>query len=503
MKSVLLLRVRLFELFVSSMTSLCDHARSSPARRLVASREVLWRQSQCPRQPRYTLATMLLLVLLAAVATAAAQNETQPPRTPLPPRREQFRVIYEWNAIDFMWSSPADREAYLNTSRYIPQNVLISGINFYGENLFLTVPRMLDGVPATLGTIPVQQSETSPKIQPFPSWKDNEIGNCNALQFVQNIEIDRNGIMWILDNGRVGTLTRSPSTKCPPSIVFIDLKTGKNEMERIPFPADTVNLNTTYLNDLVVDNRNGDFAYITDNSAIDPGIIVFRRSDKKSWKVRDKTSMRLAEEAQFFRINGTTVTLPVNIDGIALGPQFRTQNNEIDRTVYYCPLASYHMYAINASVLQNESLSQMGESAIKPHIVDLGRKPSQTDGMKMDSTGVLFFGLIGNSTIAEWNTTVDFHVGQRTIARDPNYIQWVDRFTFDDRGNVYVVVNRLFNFVKNQVSLNEVNYRILKSHTGFKSYVYADDLGPAAPGAASVPALASSLMLIALTHLLA
>lgn len=447
---------------------------------------------------------MLLLALLAAVAAAAAQNESQTLRPPLPPRREQFRVIYEWNAIDFTWASPADREAYLNTSQYIPQNVLISGINFYGENLFLTVPRMLDGVPATLGTIPIQQSETAPKIQPFPSWKDNAIGDCNALQFVQNVEIDRNGIMWILDNGRVGTLTRKPSTKCPPSLLLIDLKTGKNEMERIPFPSDTVNLNTTYLNDLVVDNRDGDYAYITDNSAVDPGIIVFRRRDKKSWKVRDKASMRMVEEAQNFRVNGTTVTLAVNIDGIALGPQFRTENNESDRTVYFCPLASYHLYAINASVLQNETLAQMGGNAVSPYVVDLGRKASQTDGMKMDSTGVLFFGLIGNSTIAEWNTTTDFHVGQRTIARDPNYIQWVDRFAFDDRGNVYVVVNRLFNFVKNEVLLNEVNYRILKSHTGSKSYVYAEDLSPAAvPGAAAIPALASSLLLVALAQMLA
>lgn len=447
--------------------------------------------------------TMHLLLLLAAVAAAAAQNDTQSPRPPAP-RREQFRVIYEWNAIDYEWASPGDREVYLNTSRYIPQNVLISGINFYGENLFLTVPRMLDGVPATLTTVPVQQSDTAPKLRPFPSWADNEVGNCNALQFVQNVEIDRNGIMWILDNGRVGTLTHTPNTKCPPSLVLIDLKTGKNEMERIPFPADTVNSNNTYLNDLVVDNRDGDYAYITDNSAVDPGIIVFRRSDKKSWKMRDKQSMTLVNEAQSFRINGTMVTLPVNIDGIALGPQFRTEDNNIDRTIFYCPLASYHLYAINASVLRNESLAQMGPDAIRPYVVDIGTKPSQTDGMKMDSTGVLFFGLIGNSTIAEWNTTVDFHLGLRTIARDPNYIQWVDRFTFDDRGNVYVVVNRLFNFVKNQVSLDEVNYRILKSHTGSRSYVFAEDLKPAGEhSAAAAPALASSLLALALAYLLA
>ncbi|CAH0397838.1 unnamed protein product [Chilo suppressalis] len=445
---------------------------------------------------------MLPVLFLAALAAAAAQNDTQPARPPSP-RREQFRVIYEWNVIDFEWRSPADREAYLSTNRYIPQNVLISGINFYGENLFLTVPRMLDGVPATLATVPVQQSDTAPKLKPFPSWEDNAVGNCSALQFVQNVEIDKNGVMWILDNGRVGTLTQKPNPMCPPSLVLIDLKSGKNEMERIPFPAEILNSNTTYLNDIVVDNRDGDYAYITDNSAVDPGIIVFRRSDKKSWKVRDTKSMSSMPEASAFRINGTSINLPVNIDGIALGPQFYTSDGNIDRTIYYCPLSSFHLYAINASVLRNDSIEGT-DGSIRPYVVDLGTKASQTDGMKMDSNGVLFFGLIGNSTIAEWNTTVNFHVGQRTIARDPNYIQWVDRFTFDDRGNIYVVVNRLYNFVKNQVFTKEVNYRILKSFTGSKSYIFSEDLKPAGlPGAAAVPTLGASVLFIALAHLLA
>ncbi|CAG4983131.1 unnamed protein product [Colias eurytheme] len=447
---------------------------------------------------------MLLLVLFTVVAAVAGQNDKQMPKS-IVTHREQFRVIYEWHSIDFIWESPEDREASLNNSNYIPQNVLISGINYYGDNIYLTLPRMLSGVPATLAMIPAHQNETTaPKLKPFPSWAENKVGDCASLQFVQNIEIDRNGIMWILDNGRVGTLTQKPDPKCPPSIVLIDLKTGKNEMERIPLPSEIVDPNTTYLNDLVVDNRDGDYAYITDNSAVDPGIIVFRRSDKKTWKLRDKRSMSSVPEATLFRINGTTVNLPVNVDGIALGPQFHAENDTIDRTVYYCPLASFHLYAINASVLQNELLGEKGEGAIRPYVVDLGTKASQTDGMKMDSTGILFYGLIGNSTIAEWNTTVDFHIGQRTIARDPNYIQWVDRFTFDDRGQLYVVVNRLYNFVKNQVSVDEVNYRILRSYTGLKSYVYGEDLTPPSGhhGAGAAPTIGASLLLLAIAQLL-
>ncbi|GBP18149.1 Protein yellow [Eumeta japonica] len=447
----------------------------------------------------------LVLAAVALAAAASAQTDDAAPRASVP-RREQFRVIYEWNVIDYEWASAEDREIYLNTSRYIPKNVLISGINFYGGNLFVTVPRMLEGVPATLATIPVQQSDTAPRLRPFPSWAANAVGDCAALQFVQNVEVDRNGTLWILDNGRVGTLTQNPDAKCPPSIVLIDLTTGKNEMERIPLPADVINPKTTYLNDLVVDNRHDDdYAYITDNSADDPGLIVFRRSDKKAWKIRDNSSMRSMPEATTFRINGTVLNLSVNIDGLALGPPMLTTNADIDRTLYYSPLASYHLYAVNTSVLRNESLARAGQNALRSYVRDLGTKASQTDGMKMDAAGVLFYGLIGNSTIAEWNSTTDFRTGQRTIARDPTYIQWVDRFTFDDRGNVYVVINRLYKLITNKVSLDEVNYRILKSHTGSKSYVWAEEPAGArpVPGSAVAHAASWSLLLLACARVLA
>lgn len=445
---------------------------------------------------------MLLLTLLAtAFVAVAAQGDSRPPA----PRREQFRVIYEWNYVDFEWPSPETRNAFLNSSRYVPANVLISGINFYGDNLFLTLPRMLEGVPATLATIPVQQSDTSPKLKPFPGWEQNTVGDCNALQFVQNVEVDKNGIMWILDNGRVGTLTEKPDTKCPPSLVLIDLKTGKNKMERIPFPMDVVDPAVSYLNDLVVDNRDGDFAYITDNSAVDPGIVVYRRRDNKSWKLRDTASMTYESNATLFRINGSRVSLPVNVDGIALGPPALV-GDIVDRTVYYCPLSSFHLYSVQASVLRNESLAKAGNGALRPYVTNLGTKSSQTDGMKMDASGILFYGLIGNSTIAEWNTTVDFRNGQRTIARDPNYIQWVDRFTFDAHGNVYVVINRLHNFVQKMVSPSDVNYRILKSHTGSRSYIWSEDITSirSQHSAATTPVAAvASMLILAFVHMFA
>lgn len=67
---------------------------------------------------------------------------------------------------------------------------------------------MLPGSPATLGYIiaPDNNGRTDPEIEPYPSWEMNQIGNCSALQFVQGIAIDANGVLWAVDSGRVNTL---------------------------------------------------------------------------------------------------------------------------------------------------------------------------------------------------------------------------------------------------------------------------------------------------------
>lgn len=43
---------------------------------------------------------------------------------------------------------------------------------------------------------------------------------------------------------------------------------------------------------------------------------------------------------------------------------------------------------------------------------------------------------------------------------------------FDELENLYVVVNRLHNFVAGRLREDEVNFRILRSKTGTLSYVY-------------------------------
>lgn len=127
----------------------------------------------------------------------------------IPASDRQFRVVYEWNVIDFAYPSERERMNAIYSGDYIPQNNLISDIKPYANRLYLSLPRMLPGVPATLGWIiaPENNGRTDPEVEPFPSWEMNKKGNCSALQFVQGIEIDVSGVMWVVDSGKIDTLS--------------------------------------------------------------------------------------------------------------------------------------------------------------------------------------------------------------------------------------------------------------------------------------------------------
>lgn len=246
------------------------------------------------------------------------------------------------------------------------------------------------------------------------------------------------------------------------------------------------------MNKVVVDDALGGFAYITDNSGADPGIVVYSQKLNQSWKIRENNSMRAALNAVNFAVNGTNLNFSIHIDGIALGPYYNpnvaqgintnngisSYNENFERNVYYCPLSSYHLYSLPASLLRDPEFARRATPRqILEAVVDHGLKVSQTDGMIMDNHGILYFSLLKEHAIAQWDSFKPFTFeNQHIIAKDDAFIQWADGMGFDEFGNLFVVMNRLHNFVAGRLNPNEINFRILKSKTGSLSYVYTNGL---------------------------
>lgn len=96
----------------------------------------------------------------------------------------------------------------------------------------------------------------------------------------------------------------------------------------------------------------------------------------------------------------------MNVQGIALSPSGR------ERMIYYSPLSSTRLYSLPTSVLR-EPGRDIGGS-----VNDLGMKMGVSDGMIMDSSGVLYFGILSENGVARWDSHRDpFASGQRIMAR--------------------------------------------------------------------------------------
>ncbi|KAF5285805.1 hypothetical protein FQA39_LY04266 [Lamprigera yunnana] len=335
------------------------------------------------------------------------------------------------------------------------------------------MPRMKNGVPATLGRITaLPKTNTAPLIEPFPSWDFNKLDDCDALQNVQNVEIDPKGIMYILDGGHAHSLTEKPVKNCSAQLVMYDV--NKNvTLSTYVFPDHVVSRTASFLYDLVID---GEFVYITDHVATDPGIVVYSKRANKSWKIRHPT-MYGDPKAQQFKINDEVVDVKINIAGLALGPKSQRKSSELvlnqDREVFYTPISSLHLYSISTGVLQNESNFNNGLN-FSGDVRDVGLKASQTDGIMMTNRGVLYYGLLGSNSIAQWNSSKSFQSSQVVLSKDASYIQWTNSFTIDTNGTITVLSSTLQKLIRGALDVNRYNFWLLSAEIGEKSYLYDD-----------------------------
>lgn len=105
-----------------------------------------------------------------------------------------------------------------------------------------------------------------------------------------------------------------------------------------------------------------------------------------------------------------------------------------------------------------------------------GQKSSQTDGMGMSSSGILYYGLLADNAIGMWDTkNSSSKIDEVIFIQDYQTIQWPVSFAFDFHGRVWFVTNRAYRYEIDSMDLNQVNYRIFVGDTESKSYQYYED----------------------------
>lgn len=98
------------------------------------------------------------------------------------------------------WPGYATQNIYATTGRYTPKHIIATRSQIYRDTAFVAMPRYRSGVPITLGRVDLRKGKCSIPIAPYPTWAAQDEGNCQALQNVIDIFLDRqvNVVLFIL-----------------------------------------------------------------------------------------------------------------------------------------------------------------------------------------------------------------------------------------------------------------------------------------------------------------
>jgi len=281
-------------------------------------------------------------------------------------------LVYRWNYLDFDWPNSTMKDQYETEGSYVKENIGISGVKLYKGNVYVTVPRLKSGIPATLNVL-TKNEETSPLLRPYPNWEIHKLDDCENLLFVSSIEIDPNtGYMWILDTGFSPreTITKIGEKPCPAKLVIYNINNDV-EVHRHLFPSLVVGRGSFYLNDLVLDFVDGkaSYAYVTDT--FDWKLIVYDHGLNLSYAFFDDRSMQPEYNIINVTIAGKDEKVKsLGINGIAMSPDFKY--------LYYSVLAGNKLYRVPTTILRDYRLDRLYFTL---NVKEVGLKISPGDGM--------------------------------------------------------------------------------------------------------------------------
>lgn len=173
------------------------------------------------------------------------------------------------------------KDLFKSSGRYIVTNNIATRVQLYKDCFYVAYPRYLKGVPMTLG-VSCRMTGCGAIFDPFPCWTYQEEGNCDALQSVSDIKIDKHGLLWALDPGITNTMSGEPTRRCNPKIVVINVNT-KKVLRIIKLEKLTVsNSRLQYLSvDYTSDGRC--FVYVSD--AATRAIIVYDVQARRGYRL--------------------------------------------------------------------------------------------------------------------------------------------------------------------------------------------------------------------------
>ncbi|XP_017784644.1 PREDICTED: protein yellow [Nicrophorus vespilloides] len=367
----------------------------------------------------------------------------------------KMQEVFRWKQMDYAFADEGKRNEALFNKRFIPENNLPVGIEIWNDKLFVSVPRWRAGIPSTLNYVQLYKgAPESPKLNPFPDWKSNEVGNCETgMTTVYRIKADKCDRLWVLDTGTfgIGNTTTNP---CPYALNVFDLRTNRR-IRRYELRAADTNANSFIANIAVDVGKSCDdaFAYLSDELGY--GLIVYSWQENTSWRFMHSFFMPdpLAGD---FNIGGLNFQWgEEGIFGMSLSPM----QHDGFRTMFFSPLASNREFSVSTRTLRDKTKVESAYFDFTP-LEDRGPL-AHTTARVMDEDGVQFFNLIDQNAIGCWNSLNPYRRNNLAmIERDDEKLIFPSDVKVDREANVWVMSDRMPNFLLSSLNFEEYNFHV-------------------------------------------
>lgn len=257
-------------------------------------------------------------------------------------------------------------------------------------------------------------------------FKDNAVtpvAGTEKIDAVLGLQFDRQGTLWLLDNGL--------RTQQPPTL----LSRAPNATAFTGIDLSPVTPKNAFVNDLAVDRTHG-AVYIADPAGgTNAAIIVVDIASGKLRRVLEGHTSVIPEDGDLIidgepveiaQPDGTRVRPKIGINPIALDAQ--------DDWLYFGPMHGTALYRVKTEDLRNEAL---GKTALASKVERFAQKPI-CDGISIDTAGNIYLGDLANNAIG----VIDAQGKYQILHQDPR-LSWIDAFSFGPDGRLYTLANQL------------------------------------------------------------
>ncbi len=246
-----------------------------------------------------------------------------------------------------------------------------------------------------------------------------------SFESVLGIQADKNGYLWILDNGN--------QSQSLPKLVAWDIQ--QNQLARVIYLPPPITLPNSFVNDLAID-LSRDVIYISDPIAgiesalirvdLKTGLAIRILQGHISVIPEDMDLVMDGVPVQIKQPDGTLIRPHLGFNGLVLD----TQNEWL----YYCPMHGTSMYRAKSADLSNPNFSA---AQLATRVERYSEKPI-CDGISIDRDNNLYLGDLALKGLGVIKPDRSY----KLIIADEK-LAWIDSFSFGADGYLYFNCDQL------------------------------------------------------------